>query len=252
MQRIKPLYRSSYGGENVVTELRYVDGDWQRTVEHVPNAVTNTQISNKAVVLGNGPSRTQLYPQGDLFYLLKNHRGGLLAAGAVQTYGCNAIVRDFIPDFVVANDEVAQELINGGYCDQTIIYGTANMVLSYPGKFYLVPQDPSWDMGARAAYLACFDGHKTVYLMGFDCYDGHESEHHVYNVYANTPGYPRSDEPNTESFFIQTMEQVIKTYSHVDFVRVMPTADYAMPDSWKYFLNLRQISFDAFVREVDL
>ena len=252
MQRVKPLYRSNYGGDSVVMELRYTGGNWQPTVEHIPNAVFNNQISNKAVVLGNGPSRTELYPQGDLFDLLKNHRGGLLAAGAVQTYGCNAIVRDFIPDFVVANDEVAQELIDGGYCDKTIIYGTAAMVLSYPGKFYLVPQDPSWDMGARAVYLACFDGHKTVYLMGFDGYDGHSAEHHAYNVYTGTPGYPTAEDPNTEAFFIQTLEQVIKTYSNVDFVRVMPNADYAMPDSWKYFLNLRQISFNDFVREVDL
>jgi hypothetical protein len=252
MQKIKPLNRSTYGGDNIVTELLYTGGAWQSTVEHVPNAVFNNQISNKAVVLGNGPSRLDLYPNGDLFQLLNDHKGGLLAAGRLQTYGCNAIVRDFIPDFVVANDEVASELVNTGYCDKTIIYGTAAMVLSYPGKFYLVPQDPSWDMGARAAYLACFDGHTTVYLMGFDCYDSHANEQSSYNVYANTPGYPSSDSPNTEAFFIKSMEQVIKTYSHVDFVRVMPNDTYSMPDSWKYYLNLRQISFNDFVREVDL
>jgi len=252
MQKIKPLFRSGYIGEDVVSELRYVGGTWERITEHVPNAVFNNQISNRAVVLGNGLSRTELYPQGNLLQLLEEHKGGLLAAGRVQTYGCNAIVRDFIPDFVVANDEVAQELINSGVCDRTIVYGTAAMVLSYPGKFYLVPQDPSWDMGARAAYMACFDGHTTVYLMGFDCYDGHASEQHVYNVYADTPGYPATNSPNTEAFFIKTLEEVFRTYPQVDFVRVMPTGNYTMPDSWKYFLNLRQIGFNDFVREIDL
>ena len=252
MQKIKALYRSNHAGDNVVTELRYTEGSWQPTSEFIPNAVTNNQISNKAVVLGNGTSRLNLYPNGDLFQLLTAHKGGLLSSGRLQTYGCNAIVRDFMPDFVVANDEVASELVNGGYCDQTIIYGTAQMVLSYPGKFYLVPQDPGWDMGARAAYLACFDGHKTVYLMGFDCYDGHAAEHHVYNVYANTPGYPTTYDSNTEAFFIKTMEQVIRTYPNVDFIRVMPTDGYQLPDAWKYLLNLRQISFRDFVLEVDL
>ena len=252
MQKIKPLSRSTYGGDNVVTELSYVGGEWQPTSEYIPNAVFNNQISNRAVVLGNGPSRLELYPHGNMFELLKNHKGGLLAAGRVQTYGCNAIVRDFTPDFVVANDEVAHELVNGGYCDKTIIYGTAAMVLKYPGKFYLVPQDPSWDMGARAAYLACFDGHTTVYLLGFDCYDSHASEQHSYNVYVDTAGYPSTNSPNTEAFFIRSMEQVIKTYSNVDFVRVMPTDTYSVPDRWKYFLNLRQINFNNFVREVDL
>ena len=250
MQKIKPLYRSNYSGEEVVSALTYTEGDWVREVEYVPNAVFNSQISNKAVVLGNGTSRTELYPNGDVFKLLNDHRGGLLASGRVQTYGCNAIVRDYIPDFVVANDEVAQELVNGGYCDETIIYGTAAMVLSYPGKFYLVPQDPSWDMGARAAYLACFDGHKTVYLMGFDQHSGHA--YHHFNVYAGTPGYPEVNEATTEAFFTKTMQQVMNTYHRVDFVRVMPTGDYYMPDAWKYQLNLRQISFNDFVREVDL
>lgn len=248
MQKIKQLYRQNYTGEDVVNELTYTDGEWVKSVETVPNAVTNIQISGKAVVLGNGPSRLEHAP--NLFSLLKNHRGGLLASGAVQTYGCNAIVRDFTPDFVVANDEVASELVNGGYCDNNIIYGTGKMVLSYPGKFYLVPQSPNWDMGATAAYLACFDGHKTVYLMGFDLYSGHTD--YQANVYLNTRGYPTTGTPNTESYFETTMVRVMQLYPNVDFVRVSPTKDYYMPDSWKYQLNLRQITFREFVLEVDL
>ena len=48
------------------------------------------------------------------------------------------------------------------------------------------------------------------------------------------------------------MLNVMKTYSDVDFVRVSPTREYYMPDSWKYQLNLRQITFKDFVYEVDL
>ena len=250
MQRIKQLYRANYTGENVIKSLTYQNAAWTQETEFAPNAVTNLQISNQAVVLGNGPSRTELYPQGDLFGLLKNHKGGLLAAGAVQTYGCNAIVRDFVPDFVVCNDEMAAEMVNNGYCDQTIVYGNANMVLSYPGKFYLTPQDPSWDMGAIAAYLACFDGHNKVYLLGFDCHTG-ETNYHM-NVYSGTPGYPDVTEPTTEEFFSQTLQQVLNTYHNVDFVRVVPTENLYMPERWKYQLNLRQITFSNFVKEVDL
>jgi len=250
MQKIKQMYRSNYTGEDIITELTYEGGDWQKTVEYVPNAITNRQISNKAVVLGNGTSRTELYPNGDLFQLLGNHKGGLLAAGAVQTYGCNAIVRDFMPDFVVANDEMAEELVQYGYCNDNIIYGTNAMVLSYPGKFYMVPQAPNWDMGATAAYLACFDGHKTVYLMGFDLHSRHND--YQFNVYAGTRGYPDTISPTTEVYFEMSMLQVIKLYPDVDFVRVSPTEGYYMPDSWKYQLNLRQITFRDFVLEVDL
>jgi hypothetical protein len=216
----------------------------------VPSAVTNRQISNRAVVLGNGTSRAKLYPNGNLFQLLDNHKGGLLAAGAVQTYGCNAIVRDYMPDFVVANDEMAQEIVEQGYWYNNIIYGTNAMVLSYPGKFYMVPQSPNWDMGATAAYLACFDGHKTVYLMGFDTHSGDTTYQH--NVYSGTRGYPAVESLTTETYFEKTLKQVMDLYSDVDFVRVSPTKDYYMPDSWKYQLNLRQIDFREFTLEVDL
>jgi len=228
--------------------MTYTGGEWVKNIETVPSAVENKQISGRAVVLGNGVSRIELNP--NLFTLLKNHKGGLLASSRVQTYGCNAIVRDFIPDFVVANDEVAAELVNGGYCDQTIIYGTAQMVLSYPGKFYLVPQNPNWNMGAIATYLACFDGHKTVYLMGHDLHSGHTD--YQMNVYAGTRGYPDQISDTTEKYFEQTMLNVMKMYDDVEFVRVSPTTSYYMPESWKYQLNLRQIDFRQFVIESDL
>jgi len=250
MQKIKKLYRKDYAGEQIIKQLTYSSGAWMHDVEFAPNKVINNQISNNAVIIGNGPSRLDLYPQGNLLDMLKRHRGGLLAAGTLQTYGCNAIVRDFTPDFVVCNDIMASEMINGGYCDKTIVYGNANLVLAYPGKFYLIPQDPSWDMGTIAAYLACFDGHTTVYLMGFD---GHTSEeYHHMNVYSGTTGYPEVTEPTTEEFFTIAMQQVMDIYSNVAFVRVVPTENFYMPERWKYQLNLKQITFNEFVKEVDL
>jgi hypothetical protein len=247
MQKIKKLYRNTYEGEHLVREMNYIDGDWVKTSEFVPNAVENKQISGKAVVLGNGPSRTELHP--DLLRLLSIHKGGLLASGRVQTYGCNAILRDFSPDFTIMNDALASEAVNKGWCDN-IIYGTSDMVLNYPGKFYMIPQNPGWDSGALAAYLACFDGHKTVYLMGFDHHSGHTDIQ--MNVYSGTNGYQPKKSLTTEKYFEQTMLQVINTYNDVDFVRVSPTKEYYMPDSWKYQLNLRQITFRDFVYEVDL
>ena len=250
MQKIKPLYRSNYTGEEIITRLIWTNSDWKKETEFVPNQISNTQISNRAVVLGNGPSRTELYKNGDLLQVLKNHKGGLLAAGAMQTYGCNAIVRDFIPDFIVANDAMAAELVNGGYCDDNIIYGTAEMVLAYPGKFYLVPQNPNWDMGATAAYLACFDGHTQIYLMGFDCHAKDPFYHHC--VYSGTRGYPDVMSPTTEEYFALSLKNVMDTYPRTEFIRVMPTPNWYMPESWKYQLNLRQITFNDFVKEVDL
>ena len=250
MQKIKRLYRNSYEGENFVSEMTYINGDWEKTVEYIPSAVDNQQTSGKAVVLGNGPSRRELYYGDMLLTKLKNHKGGSQAFGAVQTYGCNAILRDFEPDFTVANDEMAAELVNTGKCDTNIIYGTGQMILKYPGKFYMIPQNPGWDSGALAAYLACFDGHKTVYLMGFDLHSGEINHHH--NIYVGTHGYPKLNDPTTEEYFVTSLKRVMDTYSNVDFVRVVPTPNFYMPEAWKYQLNLRQIVFWDFACEVDL
>lgn len=249
MQKIEKLYRKDYKGETILKELVYSEHTWHRVTEYVPNNIINNQLSNKAVVLGNGPSRTELHP--DLFRLLKEHKGGLLSAGKVQTYGCNALIRDFTPDFLVANgDDIITEMVNSQYTNRTITYANANAILTYPNKFYLIPQNPSWDAGAIAAYLACFDGHKQVYLMGFD---GHSGEsNYNYNVYSGTNGYPAARSHNQEAFLTKSMLEVMNTYSDVDFVRVMPLDSWYMPDEWKYQLNLRQINFRDFVLEADL
>jgi hypothetical protein len=248
MQKIKKLYRSNYTGEELVREMHYTGGDWVKTSEFVHNAVQNIQISGRAVVLGNGPSRLEL--DDNLFYFLENHKGGLLASGKLQTYGCNAILRDFEPDFTVASDAMASELVNTGKCDNNIVYGSTDMMLKYPGKFYMIPQNPNWDCGSMAAYLACFDGHKQVYLMGFDLHSGHTDRQ--MNIYSGTNGYPDAQSPSTEVYFEKSMLGVMQMYSDVEFIRVAQTKEYYMPESWKYQLNLKQITFREFTLEVDL
>lgn len=245
MQKIKKLYRGSYSGEHVITNMTYSDGSWSYERETVENNLFNNQISDKAVVIGNGVSRKAF----DL-NVFTNHRGGLLASGALQSYGCNALYREFSPHFLVANgEEIVTEIANSGYTSEHIVYANANAILDHPNKYYLIPQDPSWNAGAIATYMACFDGHKTVYLMGFD---GIDHPDNGYNVYANTPGYPAPSYGYSEEFWVRSMLEVFNTYNDVDFVRVMPTKFFRMPDEWQYVLNLRQITFNEFATEVDL
>lgn len=246
MQKIEKLYRDTYTGENVVTKLTYQAGNWDFEREEVPNQVTNNQISGRAIVFGNGESRKGLNMNA-----IAKHKGGLLASSALQTYGCNALYRDFTPNFLVANgsEAIVQEIAESGFTNNNIVYANASNILKYPGKFYLIPQDPSWNAGAIATYLACFDGHKTVYLAGFDGIDDITSG---YNLYTGTNGYEVPQYGYSEDFFVKTMLEVFNTYNDVDFVRVTPTKDFRMPEAWKYVVNLRQITFREFVIEVDL
>lgn len=245
MRDIKKLYRDTYTGEDVSSELTYLTGQWQLIKEYIPNVVTNNHISNKAAVIGNGISRKSF----DLS-LLKNHKGGLLAAGALQTYGCNALYRDFTPHFLVANgNEMVAEIAATHYANQNITYTSAEHLQANPGKFYLIPQDPSWNAGAVALYLACFDGHKTIYFLGFD---GVDTETSGYNIYQGTNAYRAPSYGYNEEFQTQAMSKVFETYDDVDFVRVMPTDTFRMPEAWKFLPNVRQISFHEMALEVDL
>ena len=245
MQLIRQLYRKDYQGEDVVTELQHVNHRWLITTEYIPNQIANLQTSNRALIIGNGDSRS-----GFDLNLAKRNQAGLLGRNKLQTYGCNALYRDFTPDFlVVTGKEFINEILTTNYTDEHVVYANAWAIDKFPKKFYLIPQDPAWNSGSIAAYLACFDGHKKVYLLGFD---GNDSDQYNNNIYNDTIGYPSRLQPVNESFYVESMLQVFQTYPDVDFVRLSPSGNYRMPEKWRYQTNVRQISFRDFVYEADL
>ena len=245
MQTIKRLYRKDYQVEDVITDLVRINNEWNRTEEYIPNQIANLQVSNRALILGNGPTRLGM----DL-NVIKNHKAGIRGRSRLQTYGCNALYRDFAPDFLVATGaQIVSEISDSDYCTDHIVYANAWAIASYVQKFYLIPQDPSWDAGSLATYLACFDGHKKIFLLGFD---GNELNGRDWNIYNGTAGYLPTTSSISEEFWSLSMFTLFNTYPDVDFVRVMPTANYRMPERWKYCTNLRQIDFRQFVIEADL
>jgi hypothetical protein len=245
MLKLGKHYRTHYTGEKIVTDRNYTDGIWQDTVEHVPNAVSNNQISNRAVVLGNGPSRLA-FELGHLKNL-----SGLLGADTLQTYGCNALYRDFTPDFLVASGhpEIVKELSESKYIENNIVYTNAIHLLEYPNKFYLIPHDPYTDAGTAALYLACFDGHKKIFMLGFD---GQDTQGFNYNIYADTNGYDLKNSLVIDNKWINDKSLLFKTYDDVEFIRVTEHNTERLPESWKYCTNVRSISRNDFIIEADL
>jgi len=229
MQSVKQLYRENYTGEDVVTHLHYRNAQWVASKEWIPNVITTVKTTEQALVIGGGISWKEMYGGFDLTHIA-NHKGGLMGTQRLQTYGTNALYKVFTPDFLVIDDKHAPELAHTDYISQNIVYAHANPIVDYPGKFYLIPQDPAWNSGAIATYLAAFDGHTKVFLMGFD---------------------GRQDGLG-DAFYEKTLAKVFDLYPDVDFVRVMPTESFYMPEGWKNCVNLRQIDFRAFVLEADI
>jgi hypothetical protein len=245
MQKLKQLYRSSYAGENIITQLTYENGDWNPETEMVPNQVFNTYTTTQALAIGNGESRL-----GFNLTHIANHKGGLFGSNRLQTYGCNALYRDFAPDFLVAvGDKIVKEIAESTYPNENIVYANGQHIIDYPGKFYLIPQNVAFDAGALAVYLACFDGHKKIFLLG---YDGYDVPSPINNVYKGTNGYADPAEIQNEAFWNMSLHTVIETYSDVEFVSVMPTQNWYLASVFDSKPNFRQIDFRDFVLEADI
>jgi len=245
MQTLKKLYRSQYSGENVITKLTLQNAEWNPETELVPNSVFNTHTTTQAIAIGNGESRIGF----DLQYIT-NHKAGFGGADRLQSYGCNALYRDWSPDFLIATgDDMVKEIATSGYCDQGIVYVNGGYILDYPGKFYLIPQNVYYDAGSLAAYMACFDGHKKVFLLGYDSYHGLGVQN---NIYKGTNAYPPEDEKQHHAYFTLTLKHVMEVYNDVEFVRIMPTAQWWWPDEILSLPNVRTLDMRSFVLEADL
>ena len=246
MLQLTKKYRIDYTGEDIIVERRQENHTWHNVTETVPNAITNNQISGRAVIIGNGPNRLTF----DLNLLKKPQ--GLLGATTAQTYGCNALYRDFTPDFLIStgNNGIVTEIASSNYVNNNIVYTNNLHLLEHPGKFYLIPYDPYADAGTAAAYIAAFDGHTKIYLIGFD---GHAPDGHNHNVYADTNGYDAKwDFEIDHNKWVQNRKQLFDVYDDVDFVWVTPFGRNLIPEDLKWCGNYRQISFRYLVLECDL
>jgi hypothetical protein len=196
------------------------------------------------VAIGNGPSRLE--------FDLKNlkHASGLLGATTLQTYGCNALYRDFTPDFLVAiGNDIVTEIAGTSYPNNNIVYTRGQSLLEHPNRFYLIPHDPYADAGSTAAYIAAFDGHKKIYLLGFDEQDTPGVN---VNVYAGTNAYDDVECDVGSEKWMQNRIKLFNTYDDVDWVMINQRGRCLLAEEFKFCPNFRQISFRDFVLEADL
>ena len=202
------------------------NNEWTPTTEFIPNSVFSTHTTTQAIAIANGDTRRHF----DLRHIAR-HKGGLFAANKLQSYGCNYLYEEFLPDFLITSGvDRVKAVAESGICIDHIVYTNAQYLLEYPGQFYLVPQNPALDAGALAAYMAAFDGHAKVFLLGYDNY---------------------TDETQ-DTFWVKALSTIVTTYNTTEFVRIMPTAHYSCAVELIKQPNFRQISIDEFVREADI
>ena len=216
-------YRTDYAGEFVVTETRWSGGRKTQTREFVANPIENHHISGRAVCIGSDFDAYQFD-----YTRLQRHRGGLLGSKKLQTYGTGDIALTMRLDFAV--ETRAPQLANlkeSGYTEKNIVYTTARQCIAMPGEFYLIPLAPRLLDIATLPYLAAFDGHQEIFLLGYN------QETLVENDMWN-----------------QQVRNVVDAYPEVKFYFVgEPTNMY---DSWLEPANTQAMTYRDFIGYCDV
>ncbi len=157
-----------------------------------------------AFVLGNGISRKGV----DVAQLSRHGK----------VYGCNALYRDHVPDVLVATDRpIATEIQESGYSAKHQFYTRrpiAGLGAKEVPKAYF-----GFSSGPVATGIAAMDGHRRIYLLGFDM--GPTPDRLFNNLYAGTEFYrPVASTPTYTGNWIKQMVRIMQDHRLTEFIRV--------------------------------
>jgi hypothetical protein len=157
-----------------------------------------------AFVLGNGTSRRDIA------------LSALAQCGKI--YGCNALYREYAPDVLVSTDRpIADHIQQSGYSADHRFYTRRPL----PGLGAKEVPKPyfGYSSGPIATAIAAIDGHRHIYLLGFDM--GPTANNTINNLYAGTEFYKPADAtPTFTGNWIKQLTQIMKDHSQTRFLRV--------------------------------
>jgi hypothetical protein len=220
---ITARYRTEYDGEFIITQSTWAGGKKRQKREWVANPIENQHISGRAVCIGSDVDALQFD-----YTILQRHRGGLLGSKKLQTYGIGSTAKEMRLDFTVETDDVIlRELMDSHYYQDNVVYTNPRNCLKYPGVFYLTPYNPVLIKQAILLYLAAFDGHKEIFLLGY-------TQH--------------TDAGN--STWTHQVAEVISAYSSTKFV-VVCEKHHAV-ESWLEYSNVEHMTYRNFITYCDV
>lgn len=221
---IQSRYRQDYDGEFILLSTIYRNGIKEQNREWVPNPIVNQHVSGRAAVIGSNVDLKQFD-----YARLERHRGGLLGKKRFQTYGTNGTWDRMRFDFYVTkNREQAAKIKDHQYDEKAIVYTTTRLCIEHPGAFYIVPHNPDLCELAVAPYLAAFDGHDEIFLLGYNQEIGWD----------------------ISSSWTNDVDQVIKTYQTATFYLIGVESN--MPVQWRHNRNVRCMNYREFVTYCDV
>jgi hypothetical protein len=105
-------------------------------------------------------------------------------------------------------------------------------------------QSRGWSSGPTALLKSCMDGHKEIFILGFDYYG---IGNNFNNVYADTLNYKKSTDTATYyGNWLRQTETVLKQFPHIYFYRVIDNTLKTIFD-WNMINNYREIHTEQFL-----
>jgi hypothetical protein len=222
-------YRVDYAGEFVILETRWNAGKKEETREWIPNPIENHHLSGRAACIGSNVDHPVVGGGYTFDYTrLQRHRGGLLGSKKLQTYGTGAIAQEMRLDFTVETQTAnLHKILENNYQQDNIVYTTARNCIAHPGEFYLIPYKPRLIDMATILYLAAFDGHQEIFMLGY------------------------LDETNGDALNWQSqITEVFLSYTGVKFYLVGEST--RMPDEWLNCFNVQVMTYPEFISYCDV
>lgn len=193
---------------------------------------------NIACVIGNGTSRLEL----DLTTIGRK----------MTTYGCNALYRDYMPDYLISMDyNMVMEIL-----DKKIHYKTSfhtqhdNRIDELQTKGepinFFWGMSETYDSGNSALILSLSNKHEVVYMIGFDYSTSPSSLPNVYNNtqnYTNNHIWPAASMTDTK--WEKRLKKILKDYPNQKVVRVNGTKSLNICNE-----NYSEISLEQFKKEI--
>ena len=182
-------------------------------------------------MLGNGRSRLAINPTK------------LLDQGIV--YGCNAQYREYEPHHLIAVDvKMVNEIIASGYHKTHQVWTNPNKGITSKHRINFFSPHKGWSSGPTALWYAASQGHREIYILGFD-YQGTDGKFN--NVYADTFNYKKSTDSATYfGNWLSQTEKVIKEFLTVKFYRVIESSTFIPDKLGPQLSNLRHITVEEF------
>lgn len=219
---------SDYKGEEIIANILIKGGKKYEERVYMPRTVFNDPQGKDAFIIGNGKSRKQF----DLYKLPQD------------TYGCNALYRDYSPDFLIVVDRhMYQEVKKSEYGEKNIVYTNHSCMSKFGGTCHLIPSNPHRGAGPTATHIAIHDGHTNLFMLGFDCAEDTADN----NMYVNTENYNNDTTVVHVTVWAKQIQNIMDANPQISFTFV----EGYQTDTIKKLPNYKFISYKGLERYIE-